>query len=139
MTPDAVVRSWFKEVWNDGDENAIDRYFAPDGIAHGLPAPDGQQLTGPSAFKPFVRQFRAAFPNMRIEILRTVTEGQMVSAHCRVTGTHSGPGFGPGPTGVPIDFSGMTIVRVENDTIKEAWNSFDFMSLFQQIRLLPNI
>jgi predicted ester cyclase len=139
MTPDAVVRAWFKEVWIDGDENAIDRYFAKDGIAHGLPAPDGKPLTGPSAFKPFVKQFRTAFPNMHIEVLRTITEGPYVCAHCRVTGTHSGPGFGPAPTDGPIDFSGMTIVRVENDTIKEAWNSFDFMSLYQQIKLMPKI
>jgi predicted ester cyclase len=134
-----VVRAWFKEVWIDGDENAIDRYFAKDGIAHGLPAPDGKPLTGPSAFKPFVKQFRTAFPNMHIEVLRTITEGPYVCAHCRVTGTHSGPGFGPAPTDGPIDFSGMTIVRVENDTIKEAWNSFDFMSLYQQIKLMPKI
>jgi len=139
MTPDTLVRTWFKEVWNDGNESAIDRYFAQDAIAHGLPAPDGKSMTGPSAFKPFVKQFRTAFPNMRIEILRTITEGQFVCAHCRVTGTHSGPGYGPAPTGIPIDFSGMTIVRVENDSIKEGWNSFDFMSLFQQIQLLPKM
>jgi hypothetical protein len=33
----------------------------------------------------------------------------------------------------------MTIVRVENDMIKEAWNSFDFMSLYQQVKLLPKL
>jgi predicted ester cyclase len=139
MTPDALVRSWFEEVWNAGDENAIDRYFAQDGIAHGLPGPDGKPLTGPAAFKPFVKQFRTAFPNIHIEVLRTITEGPYICAHCRVTGTHSGPGFGPSPTNGPIDFSGMTIVRIENDKIHEGWNSFDFMSLFQQIRLLPKI
>ena len=139
MTPDTVVRLWFKEVWNDGNENAVDRHFAQDGIAHGLPAADGSPMTGPSAFKPFVKHFRTAFPNMRIEVLRTITEGQYVCAHCRVTGTHSGPGFGPAPTDGPIDFSGMTIVRVENDMIKEAWNSFDFMSLYQQVKLIPKL
>lgn len=139
MTPDAVIRAWFKEVWNEGNESSIDRLFAQDAIAHGLPAADGTPMTGPSAFKPFVRHFRGAFPNMQIEVLRTITEGSFVCAHCRVTGTHSGPGFGPAPTDTTIDFSGMTIVRVENGTIKEGWNSFDFMSLFQQIRLLPQI
>ena len=140
MTPDELVRRWFKEVWNEGNESAIDRYFAQDGIAHGLPSPDGKSaMKGPAAFKSFVKHFRGAFPNMRIEILRTITEGQFVCAHCRVTGVHQGPGFGPAPTGADIDFSGMTIVRVENDTIKEGWNSFDFMSLFQQIQLLPKI
>jgi hypothetical protein len=58
MTPDAVIRAWFKEVWNDGNEDAIDRYFALDGIAHGLPSPDGTPLTGPSSFKPFVKHFK---------------------------------------------------------------------------------
>jgi predicted ester cyclase len=139
MTPDEVIRSWFKEVWNEGNESAIDRYFAQDGIAHGLSGPDGNPMTGPAAYKPFLRQFRTAFPNIHIEILRTITEGTLICAHCKVTGTHSGPGFGPEATGVPINFSGMTIVRVENDSIKEAWNCFDFMSLFQQIRLLPII
>src|SRR5262249_19853935 len=129
MTPDALVRTWFKEVWNAGDESAIDRYFAPDGISHGLPGPDGKPMKGPAGFKPFVKQFRTAFPNIQIEVLRTITEGPYVCAHCRVTGTHSGPGFGPSPTNGSIDFSGMTIVRVENDKIHEGWNSFDFMSL----------
>ena len=118
---------------------SLDRIFAAEGIAHNLPSADGSSMKGPSAFKPFVRQFRTAFPNVHIEVLRTITEGPMVCAHCRVTGTHSGPGFGPAATGSAIDFSGMTMVRVENDTIVEAWNSFDFMSMFQQIQLLPKL
>ena len=44
------------------NENAIDRYFAQDGIAHGLPSPDGKPLTGPSAFKPFVKTFSNGIP-----------------------------------------------------------------------------
>jgi steroid delta-isomerase-like uncharacterized protein len=138
MTPDAIIRTWFKEVWTDGDLNAVDRLLDKDGIAHDLPSADGGSMKGPEAFRSFVQHFRGAFPDMRIEVLRTVTEGPLVCAHCRVTGTHTGPGFGP-PTGKPIDFSGMTIGRMENGRIKEGWNSFDFMSMFQQIQLLPKI
>ncbi|HEX8177354.1 MAG TPA: ester cyclase [Pyrinomonadaceae bacterium] len=32
--------------------------------------------------------------------------------------------------------SGMTIVRVENGKIAEAWNNFDFMSMFRQLGAL---
>ena len=35
-TPDAVMRRWFNEVWNEGREAAIDEMFAPDGVAYGL-------------------------------------------------------------------------------------------------------
>jgi steroid delta-isomerase-like uncharacterized protein len=139
VTPDVVVRTWFDEVWNRGNESAIDRLLAPDAIAHGLPGGGGQPLRGPEAFKPFVRSFRSAFPDIQVVVERTVTEGNMVCAHCHVTATHRGDGMGVAPTGERIVFSGMTISRVENDRIHEAWNSFDFMSMFQQIRMLPQL
>ena len=33
----------------------------------------------------------------------------------------------------------MVIVRVENGRIVEGWNSFDFLGLYQQIGLLPQL
>jgi len=137
MTPDKWIRTWFEQVWNNGDESAIDRLMAPDAIAHGLPGGDGSPLRGPAAFKPFFRTFRSAFPDIHIEILRTVTEGDLVCAHCHVTGTHSGADLGVAATGQRVEFSGMTIGRIENGQIHEGWNSFDFMTMFQQVRMLP--
>ena len=49
-TPEAVVHNWFEELWNQGREDTIDRLFAVDGIAHGLPTPDGSPLRGRDAF-----------------------------------------------------------------------------------------
>ena len=34
-SPDAVVRAWFKEVWDEGREDAIDRLMAPYAVAYG--------------------------------------------------------------------------------------------------------
>ena len=34
--PDALARRWFKEVWVDGDEAAIDRLLHPQALVHGL-------------------------------------------------------------------------------------------------------
>ena len=137
-TPDAVVRTWFEELWNQGKEETMDRLFAGNGLAHGLSGPDGLPLRGPDAYRPFFRQFRAAFPNIHIDVVRTVTEGDLIAAHCHVTGTHSGP-FIAAPTGKAIDFWGMTIARVQNGQIVEAWNNFDFLHLYQQLGLLPQL
>ena len=134
-TPDSVVRTWFEELWNQGKEDTMDRLFASDGIAHGLGA-EGAPMRGPEGYRPFYRAFREAFPDVRVEVLRTVTEGELVTAHCRVVGTHHGNALG-GPTGRPVDFSGMTIARVRDGKIIEAWNTFDFMSFYQQIGKLP--
>ncbi len=137
--PDSVIRTWFEEVWNQGREETIDRLFARDGLAHGLASPDGLPLRGPDAFRPFYRRFRGAFPDIHIEVARTVTEGDMVSAHGHVTGTHQGHDLGVSATGNPVDFWGMCIARMRDGQIVEAWNNFDFLSLYQQIRLLPQL
>lgn len=135
-TPDSVVRTWFEELWNQGKEDTMDRLFAPDGIAHGLGG--GAAMRGPDGYRPFYRAFREAFPDVHVEVLRTVTEGEMVTTHCRVTGTHRGQAMGA-PTGKSVDFSGMTIVRVRDGKIIEAWNNFDFLSFYQQIDMLPQL
>ena len=136
-SPESVMRTWFEEVWNQGREDTIDRLFATDGLAHGLPG--GVSLRGPEAFKPFFHSFRGAFPDIRIEVLRTVTEGDMVAIHCRVKGTHKGDTMGISATGKTTDFSGMCIARVRDGKIVEAWNSFDFLSFYQQLGLLPQL
>ena len=86
-SPSDVLRSWFARVWNAGEEAAIDELYAPTAVAHGLP---GGSILGPAAFKPFYRQFRSAFPNLRIEVTHTVCEGDLCVVHCQVTGTHTG-------------------------------------------------
>ena len=134
-TPESVLRTWFEEVWNQGREDTIDRLFAANGLAHGL---GDAPLTGPAAFKPFYHNLRGAFPDIRVEIERTVVQGDLVAGYCRVTGTHTGDTMGK-PTGTPIEFSGMCMMRVKDGQIVEAWNSFDFLSFYQQLGLMPRL
>jgi predicted ester cyclase len=130
VSPDTVIREWFREVWDEGNEAAIDRLMAPDAMAHGL-SPDG--IVGPAGFKPFFRSMRAALGDLRVEVQQTVTEGDRVAAHCHVIGRHVGDTLGGPPTDRPVDFWGMTIARVSGGQIVEAWNSFDFLTLYQQV------
>ena len=135
MSPDAVARTWFEEVWDKGDETAIDRLFAPDGVAHGLGAGD---LVGPDAFKPYFRAMRAALGDLEINILQTVTEGDRVAVHCRVRARHVGDALGAPATNRPVEFEGITITRVRNAQIVEGWNVFDFLSMYQQLGWVRN-
>ena len=134
-TPVTVVRRWFKEVWDEGSEEAIDNLMAPYGVAYGLP---GGPIQGPQAFKPLFRMFREALGDLSIEVVRTICDGDTVAAHCHVTGRHSGSAFGGAPTGQPIDFWGISIVRVEDGKIVEGWNCFDMLSMYQQIGWVAN-
>lgn len=132
-----LARSWFDQVWNAGDEGAIDRLMSPSAKLHGLPTPDGQAVVGPTGFKPFFRTLRAAFPDIRIRVLQTICEGDMVVCHCAVTGTHSGSGLGFEPSGAPIEIYGVALAAIRDGQVQECWNCFDFLSLYQQVGMLP--
>ena len=132
-TPESVIRAWFEDVWNKGDETAVERLFHPDGVFRGLPTPDGEPVRGPVEFMPFHRAFRSAFPDMQIDLLRTVAQGDLILAHCRVTGTHRGDGLGLPPTDRPIQMYGFALGRVENGQLHEGWNCFDFLDMYRQL------
>jgi len=137
MAPDRVVREWFEQVWNQQDATAIERLMAPNAVVHDLPTPTGAPMQGPGGFKPFHRKFLAAFPDIHVDVLRTIVEGDHVAVHCRVTATHHGDALGIAATGRQATISGIAIARVENDQMVEAWNCFDFLSLYQQLGLVP--
>src|SRR5438552_10110409 len=85
MTPDAVVRSWFKEIWNEGREEAIDRLADENFSAHGAPS-----LRSSADFKVLFRQFRQALSDIDVTVERTVTQGEYCAGYCRVRGRHTG-------------------------------------------------
>src|ERR671914_157461 len=103
----ALVRRWFKEVWNEGREEAIDELFAEDGVAHGLADESNESLRGPVGFKPFFRRFREAFPDIEVVVEDTVSEGDKVAARCSVRGRHRGDSLGIRATDSPVEFDGI--------------------------------
>jgi steroid delta-isomerase-like uncharacterized protein len=131
-----LVRRWFDEVWNNGRADAIEEMFAENGIAHGLGDDPSNPIRGPRDFRPFHTIFREAFPNMNIIVEDMIAEGDKVAARCSVRAKHEGEFLGRAATQSPVDFSGMTIVRIAGGKIVEAWNNFDFMVLHKQVGLL---
>jgi predicted ester cyclase len=129
----ALIRRWFKEVWNDGRAEAIPEMFAADGIAHGLSDDPGNPLRGPAGFLPFHGQFRGAFPNIEVVVEEQIAEGDLVATRCSVRGKHTGDHLGFAATDSPVDFTGMTITRIKDRKIVEAWNNFDFMKMYRQL------
>jgi steroid delta-isomerase-like uncharacterized protein len=132
----ALVRRWFEEVWNRGRAEAIDEMFAADGIAHGLSGDAENPLRGPVDFKPFHETFHGAFPDLEVIVEDMVAEGDKVAARCSVRGKHTGDHLGVAASNAPVEFTGMSIVRIKDGKIVEAWNNFDFMTMNRQIGII---
>jgi predicted ester cyclase len=132
-TPESILRAWFDGVWNRGDESTIDRLMHADTLIHGLPTPDGRPICGPHNFRPFYQQFRSAFPNVSVEILNVVAQGDLAVARVLVTGTQKGA-LGDYPaTGLPVTFEGFAMCQVDGDRVGAAWNCFDFLGMYRQL------
>ena len=129
----AIVGRWFEEVWNKGRSDAIDEMFAADGIAHGLSDDPEKPMEGPVGFKPFHAAFRGAFPNVEVVVEDLIAEGDKVVARCTVRGKHTGDHLGVAASNVPVEFTGIAIVRIKEGKIVEAWNNFDFLKMNKQI------
>ncbi len=129
----ALIRRWFEEVWNKGRADAIAELFADDGVAHGLSDDAANPLRGPAGFLPFHAQFREAFPNIEVVVEDQIAEGDMVATHCSVRGKHTGHSLGFAATQAPVDFTGVTVSRIKDGKIVEAWNNFDFMKMYRQL------
>jgi len=115
---------WFDEVWNKGDEAAIDRMMAEAVTAKGL-APDDQPI-GAAAFKAFYADFRSQFHNIHVEVRDVVSEDDMEVARTKVSAVHTG-------SGTPVHFSGMVMAKIADGKIVEAWNNYDFLTMYQQL------
>ena len=113
---------WFDEVWNKGSEQAIDALLAPNAVVHGI---EGIHEKGPAGFKIFHRDFLKNF-NVAVQVAGVISENGMESSRCEVKATHL-------QTGKDVQFTGHTTIMIENGMIAEAWNNFDFLSMYQQL------
>jgi predicted ester cyclase len=135
QTPETLAREWFDSVWNRLDESAVDRLMHPDAVAHGLgPEP----IRGSAQFKAFYRDFKNTFANIRVDVARAVTQGDTVAVLCHVTGNHAGDGPAGRATGRDVDFWGTTFIRMQDGRIIEGWNTFDFLTMYQQMGWVSN-
>lgn len=132
MVEAAFMHRWFDEVWNKKNDAAIDEMAHEAGTARNL---GGMQTLTPDDFKKFRGSFIAAFPDLHVEVEDVIVDGDKLAARCRVTGTHDGDGLQIPATGKPVNFTGMTIVHVVDDKIVDAWNEFDFVTMYGQLGL----
>jgi steroid delta-isomerase-like uncharacterized protein len=126
---ETLMRRWFDEVWNARRDEAIDELLAPHCLLHGL---GPETMRGPDEFRPFRRAFLDAFPDVRIEVLSALSQGDEGFVRFRTTGTHTGDAMGPA-TGKPIAIEGVSHVRYEDGRVVEVWNLVDFLTMYRQL------
>jgi steroid delta-isomerase-like uncharacterized protein len=131
-----LLRREVEELYNHtGNLDAVEEIFAPNYVSH---EPTSGETRGIEGARQFAATFRQAFPDLQCTIEDMVAEGDKVVMRFRSSGTHQGEteAFGP-PTGKRMEMTGVTIKRVSEGKIVEAWTNFDAMGMMQQLGLVP--
>lgn len=119
-----VVRRLVDEVMNGGQLAAIDELYAA-GLAAGA--------------RRWITPFQAAFPDVRMEIVELIAEGDRVVGRFRCSGTHLGTWRGHPPTGRRFDrIDEVYIFRIQQGRIARAWGIEDTYTRLNQLGLLPS-
>jgi predicted ester cyclase len=123
------------EIFGHGRIDVVDELLAPDFVDHdplpGLP-PDREGV------KQVVRLFRNAFPDLEVEVLHTIVEGDRAVDHIASTGTHLGGFMGVEPTGTRIRTSAIVLSLLDDHgRIAARWQRFGAMALLQQLGVIP--
>jgi len=121
---DTLHYKWFTEVWNLGNKDAIDKLMFADAIAHGI-GEEGKVM-GAHKFKDFYEGFRKLYSNIHFELLDVISQDDMEASLCKMTATDVA-------SGQPVELSGVAYTRNKNGQIVEAWNFFDFLTVYQKL------
>lgn len=133
----AVVRRIFDEAWSHGKLEVIDEISMPDSISHVTARPE--PLRGPGEVKEFFSAYRSAFPDLEMTVEDQIAEGDKVVTRWTARGTHEGDFMGIEATGKTTAVAGMTVHRLADGKIAEAWAHWDTMGLMQQLGVIPEL
>ena len=131
----AIARKVY-DAFNSGDVDSLDEIISADAVDHDPQNPFGG-TPGPEAAKQVITMYRAAFPDLRIQVDAQIAEGDLVVTRWTSTGTHEGDMPGLPASHNKVTVTGIGIDRVENGKIIEGWNNWDTLGMMQQIGAVP--
>jgi predicted ester cyclase len=116
-----IVRRLVDEVFNGGHLEVLDQLYPP-------------ELAG--ATRRWITPFRDSFPNVHMEIVELIAEGDRVVGRFTCSATHLGEWLGQAPTGRRFErVDEVWIFRFRDGRIVHAWSLEDTLGRLRQLGL----
>jgi predicted ester cyclase len=115
----AIVGRLVAEVFNGGDLEVIDELYTPE-LAR--------------AAKRWITPFRASFPDVHMELVELIAEGDKVVGRFTCSATHLGDWLGQAPTGRRFErVDEVWILRFRDSRIVHVWSLEDTLGRLRQL------
>ncbi len=127
---EALLEGYLREVWSEGDPDAIERYVAPHYKRHMSPRSDPLD---PAQQVERIKGIRAAFPDVTIVAEDVVAGDDAIAFRSTMRGTHRGEILGIAPTGRTVEVGLVDFIRIEDGRFAEQWGGPDMLDLARQL------
>ncbi len=121
-------------AFSDKNPDLLDEAVTPDW--EDIPPAPGQG-PGPDGFKPMVRAFCEAFPDIKVTIKEMIGASGHASVRAEITGTHQGEWFGIAPTGKMISVPVHDFYHLQDGKITHTWHLEDWFGMLHQVGAWP--
>jgi steroid delta-isomerase-like uncharacterized protein len=124
----------FEREFRAGDQATIDELCDPGLVDHN-PAPGHEPTL--AGFKHKITGFRAAFPDLEVDLQDIIASGDTVATRWVVTGSQQQEFAGILASGQTIRVEGMNFYRLKDGRVTDIWTQFDGVALMQQLGANP--
>ena len=131
-----IVRRLLEDGLGEGRLEVVEELVSPGVVTHNpviLDAP-----TGPDSIRGGFEMLRRSFPDLRVEILDVVAEGDRVATFLELSGTNTGAYRRGGATGRAGAIRAFFIWRLQNGRVIENWGVADRFALLQELGIIPS-
>lgn len=129
----ALVEHWFKEVLIGHKLNSLDMIALPDILIHQTAMPCEASYYGIDGVKHWLGEQWGSFPNLVITDHFTLAQGDIVAAHWTGRGRSEGNFLILPPTGKMVEYTGVSMYRIEEGKIAEIWEARNTLGIMQQL------
>ncbi len=132
-TSRAVVGRWFDEVLCGHDLAALAEVASPNILVHPTAMPCEATYYAKSGVEQWLGEQWSAFPDLRVVDDFSVASGDILAARWHARGTSQGDFLGVAPTGRSLDYTGLSMYRIEDGRIAEIWETRNTLGILHQL------
>ena len=129
----AVVDRWFDEVLSSHDLAALAEVASPNVLVHPTAMPCEAGYYATSGVEQWLGEQWSAFPDLSVVDDFSIASGDIVAARWHARGTSQGDFLGVAPTGRSLDYTGLSMYRIEAGRIAEIWETRNTLGILHQL------
>lgn len=129
----AVVERWLNDVLIGHNLNTLGAIASPYILVHPTAMPCEANYYGISGLKQWLGDQWSAFPDLTVVDYFTVAQGDIVATRWAARGTSQGNFLILPPTGKPVEYTGVSMYRIEDGKMAEIWETRNTLGIMQQL------